>query len=100
MEAVPQTTPYMVLKLGDDSAPSKSLQYQELTVWVHDTPGSYQRIGEILEEVRLALVNNRATSNGMIIADWQGHSGDLADDAMGTIVRTSSYRLVGTRQEV
>lgn len=68
---------------------------QNVAVWAHDQPGSYQRIDTLLGLVRATLVGQVA-SPGAIACRWQGDSQDLADDGLGTITRNSAFLCVGT----
>jgi len=90
--------PYVVIRF-DPLIPEGSWgEFQDMTVWVHDQPESYTRIDEILPLVRTALQGPLSVPGETgIHVDWSGDSQDLSDDARGTILRTSSYRLAGRR---
>lgn len=88
--------PFIVIRMTDTSANVADAIDQDVVIWVHDDPHSYTRIDEILAEVR-AIIEGVVTDQDGIEALWQGDSQDLADDARGTVLRTSSYRLVGRR---
>lgn len=97
LEARQEARPFIVIRLGlevaelnDGDAPE--VTSQDATIWVHDDPGSYKRIDAILGAVRGALIGQ---VNSAIACVWQGDSGELADPDQGTIVRNSSYRLLG-----
>jgi len=90
--------PFVVIRF-DPSVPAiKGAEVQDMTIWVHDEPESYTRIDEILPLIRAALEGpvSIAGENGIHV-DWSGDSQDLSDDARGTILRSSSYRLAGRR---
>jgi len=95
----PSERPFIVLAFGGDTAElndgdAPAVTSRSLSIWVHDTPGSYERIDNVLGFIRNSLVGQVA-SPGATGCFWQGDSSDLADDNYGTIVRNSSFRLVG-----
>jgi hypothetical protein len=97
LEVRQEDRPFIVVRLGPDvtelsDGGAPEITSQEATIWVHDEPGSYKRIDTILAAVRKSLVGQVVTAIACI---WQGDSGELADPTQGTIVRNSSYRLVG-----
>lgn len=97
LEARQATRPFIVIRLGFSSPELNEADAPEITntfstIWVHDEPGSYKRIDTALTAIRTALVGQVSTA---IACLWQGDSGELADQEQGTIVRNSSYRLVG-----
>jgi hypothetical protein len=91
-------TPFVVVRFAPGIPAGVGGEIQDLVVWVHDQPQSYTRIDEILPLIRAALEGpiEQAGESGIMV-DWDGDSGDLADDARGTVLRNSSYRLVGRR---
>lgn len=98
LTGAPADKPFIVLGFGietpelrDDVKSVSTSQY--MTVFVHDEPGDYLRIGQILEEVKLAL-EGVVPDPGAFCAIWQGNSGDLGDDQLGTIMRNAEFRLV------
>lgn len=100
--APPETKPFLVIRLEpEDPGPFPGVSRQRASLWAHDEPGDYMRIGSVLRACRAALVGSGATvgqvvnAAGAVAASWQGDSGDLADPDYGTILRTSSYDLMG-----
>jgi len=97
LEAREEVKPFIVIRLGFNfpelnEADTPEITAQEAAIWVHDEPGSYKRIDAILDAVRAALVGQVPTA---VACSWQGDSGELADPDQGTIVRNSTYRLLG-----
>lgn len=95
----PKVRPFIVINVGQDvpelndgDAPAWSKR--SASIWVHDDPGSYDRIDDIIVAIRTALVGQVAQP-GAIAITWDGDSDQLADDMMGTIVRNTNYQLVG-----
>lgn len=89
----PGAVPFLVLRFGpDEERAGGAARESECVVWAHDDPGSYLRIDEVLVAVRWALVAS-VDEPGAIASEWQGTSGDLADDQLDTITRNTSYRL-------
>lgn len=91
--------PFIVVRLGVDNpelneADAPHVTAQDAAVWVHDDPGSYKRIDEILTAVRHAVAG-QVTETGGIACMWQGDSAELSDPDQGTIVRNTTYRLFG-----
>lgn len=80
----------MTRELAEGVAHSQNVQ-----VWAHDQPGSYQRIDSVLAAVRAALVGVVALP-GAHACRWQGDSQDLADDGLGTVTRNSAFVCIGT----
>jgi hypothetical protein len=96
VEETPSRKPFIVLVFEELTPQFEGADIQALTVWVHDNPGSYLRIGEVLERIRTALVGPVVATNGVAIR-WDGDSRDLADDTRKTIVKTSSYHMANRR---
>lgn len=101
MEGTPTHKPFIVVMFGQElpdmyDGDVASVVSQYMTLWFHDDPGDYLRIGRMQQEAQLAIVGPVAQS-GAIIARWESNSGDLSDDTYGTIVRNSEYRLIGRR---
>lgn len=89
----PGAVPFVVLRFGPEvERAGRAAREKECAVWVHDDPGSYLRIDEVLAAVRWALVGS-VSEAGAIAVEWQGTSPDLADDVMDTITRNTSYAL-------
>lgn len=68
-------------------------------IWVHDFPGTYDRINRILKALRekLKYSTPRAGQHGAVLADidWESISPDLNDDGYGTIMKMLSVNMVG-----
>lgn len=102
LEEAPRRKPFLIFHLDQEvRAPFPGHSLQNASVWAHDEPGSYYRIGQVLKAVRNALCGAGYTTgqagapNGGGIARWVSTSGDLSDDAFKTIVRYSQYQLHG-----
>lgn len=97
LQEVPATKPYIMYRYladvpelrGDDSTP---VNRQAFMVMVHDLPGSYVRIDEILQILRGLFRDTSDPSADIIRCNWVDDSEDLRDDVMGTILRWSRYR--------
>jgi hypothetical protein len=67
---------------------------------VHDTPGDYFRINQILKRLRVLLstLETQGDPDGGYITDvlWQGNSDDFYDDEAKTINRYAQYQLTGS----
>lgn len=96
LENIPTVKPFAVIVFGDETPSLKIASQQRFTLWVHDEPGSYFDIDTYLAAAREILVGQVSLVAGAFCCEWEGDSQDLEDDAMKTIVRTSSY-VVTTR---
>jgi hypothetical protein len=99
----PQTRPFLQIRWGLNEIGLKNtaVSRRTLTVWVHDEPGDYTRIDEILYRVKSLLPTLDGQSNGLghvVSIEWTGDSEDLADDGHGTITRNTGFSLVGSGQ--
>lgn len=90
----PATRPFIVLTLGEEVPTVADATNAELNVFVHDDPGSYDRIREILQLVKPRLVGQVSDPGGVSCA-WLRNSADLADDTYGTVMRYATFQLVG-----
>ncbi len=100
LNAPPKVKPFLVIKFdGDTHGAIRAVEVTRLTLWAHDDPGDYLRIGDVLSAAKLALCGDgeRVAVPGAIACVWRGNSGDLSDPDYGTIVRNSSYDLVAKR---
>jgi hypothetical protein len=91
LETPPEQKPFLVFRITGDVVDVGPLT--DVTVWVHDQPGSYVRIDQILALVRNVL-EGPVPESGAIAAQWTGNSGDLADPDRRTVMRYSTFRLV------
>lgn len=56
-------------------------------VFVHDVPGDYLKIDEVLTKLRDLFVNAKDKSAGVSRCTWLENSEDFRDEDMGTILR-------------
>ena len=96
LEATPKLKPFMVLRFDTETPEIEEASFQDVTVWVHNEPGSYVDIDAALAAIRQTLEGPVAAPDG-VYATWLGDSPDLADDARQTLVRNSAFRLAGRR---
>lgn len=93
--------PFIVMRLTDNSvqfrgAPS---QPQNVDIWCYDRKGDFRRIDGMLRRIRdlLESLQGVATPVGWITQiDWLRNGPDGYDDVWESIVRTASYRVVGS----
>jgi len=93
----PQPVPFMVMRWGVVTRGYGAANTTLLTVYVHDEPGSYDRIRAIQRRMRAVLLALEATGtpvNWIINVQWNGESGDLSDDSYRTITRNSDFTVV------
>lgn len=97
----PGKRPFALIHLGEElpvfnEGGVPEVTSNEAVIWIHDDPGSYDQIDEILVLVIAQLTGQVSEETG-IACVWQGNSGELSDEAYGTITRNSSFRLVGRK---
>jgi hypothetical protein len=102
MTARPESVPFLIIEIGSVyTGPFPGVSEQDLYIHVHDEPGDFMRIDEMLRLVRLAMMSgsdlqtNSARIAGGIACSWANDSRDLSDDMYRTIYKTSSYTLRG-----
>lgn len=94
LKAAPEVRPFIVLSFGEETPSVGDATLQGLSVYVHDDPGDYLRIGNILKLIRNVLPGQVIDPSGISVG-WTGDSTDLADDTYKTITRFASFTLVG-----
>jgi len=97
----PSQRPYIVFRWGETNPGVDVVRQRSLVVWVHDRPNDYDRIDQIIKRIRDVLTSIAAqrTDTGWISSiDWTLDSGDLSDDISRTIIRTSTFNIVGSGQ--
>ncbi len=99
----PQIRPLMILRWQAVSPGIGPVNQRILTVWVHDerNRGDYDRIDQALRRLRTLLDNVVGVNVGDPTAwlsgiRWEGDTDDLDDPDMGTISRSSQFRLTGS----
>lgn len=69
-----------------------------VTLWVHDVPGTYDRIRAALTQIEDALAGayHIPGSDGwtLTMADWRGRSPDLYDDGYKTVTKNTAFTIV------
>jgi hypothetical protein len=65
-----------------------------LEVWIYDRPGSYDRIDLIAGTCKIMLPGP-VTEEGGLACEWIGSGGELADDELKSILKVSSFNLIG-----
>lgn len=100
LDKSPKERPFLVIMPGQEVRgpfPGRSVQYA--SVWVHDEPGSYYRIGQALGAVRDALCGvgasqGKATLTGGVCR-WISNSQPQVDEGFKTLSRTAEFQLYG-----
>lgn len=103
LKGPPDKKPFIIIHTDlDQRGPFRGRSTSDMSIHVHDEPGSYGKIRLIMHRCRLALVGTGlekacsgtgAEAGGLI--RWINDSADLADEGFNTIVRTSQYQLTG-----
>lgn len=100
----PQVRPFMTIHWGNTNPGIQGFDLvneRDFQVWVHDAPGDYTKIDNILSRIRVLLMGTEATytnTPGRWITgvEWMGDSDDLNDDEQDTITRYGEFRLIGS----
>lgn len=91
--------PFAVVRLGVFGRGLAHVKRGTAEIWVHDDPGSYDRIDVILKSVydRLDGAAHLKGEDGseLILSTWTGTSGDLNDPGFRTITKNISFEIVG-----
>jgi hypothetical protein len=94
----PMAWPFIIHRWDSVTPAFKLIGTEQVIIWVHDKPGSYDRINTILEWVKQELTDmvHVPGSDGRILTcvEWTGDSGDLYDDGWDTITRNASFTVV------
>lgn len=97
----PEERPFLQLRWNNTTPALDVVSRRDLVIWVHDTPGDYERIDSIIRRIKTimsGLVGLPHPEGHVMVCEWTGDSADLADDGHGTITRTTSFSIVGTGQ--
>lgn len=98
----PPDEPFLTLRWGStfkgvhQEAPSTE---QILDIWVNDQPADYSRIDSMIQRIKrimASLAGSKTEVGWITCVEWTGDGVDDVDDAYGTIVRTTSYRLIAS----
>jgi len=105
LEASPADKPFVVIHVGSEVTEIPGISRTMATVWAHDEVGNYLTIDDLLQRVRNTLCGNGETTgqvltSGGIAARWVGDGPDQSDPVLGTLMRSSTYRLLGRNGNV
>lgn len=92
LDATPVLKPYVMYRQtsdvevlrGDDGTPVRRVGYM---IFVHDVPGDYMGIDEVLQELKTLFDGTLDQANGVIRSRWLETSEDHRDEDMGTIMK-------------
>lgn len=94
----PEIRPFVVIRWEERTRAFGDRGFDQVTVWVHDTPGDYTRIDRMLARIKAVLdaATHVPGSDDRILTqvDWTGDSGDLYDDGWSTITKNAGFRVV------
>jgi hypothetical protein len=92
--------PFVVYAFGLTDPALGPVRSQTVELWVHDEPGDYTRIDDILDAIEKNAENLlQYESDGWRImsVEWNGRSGDLGDDGFRTATRNVTLLARGRR---
>lgn len=98
LESIPSTKPFIIYRVGLSTS---SLRGDGLTrvlsspiqVFIHDDPGDYARIDQMLRMARVMLEGGSSSEHGIISCDWIEDSEDLRDDEFHTNLRWGRFQV-------
>ena len=91
-------TPFAVLRFGGTFRCVDPVRTSRMEIWVHDEPGNYDLIDEVIKLVYNKLhkaVHISDAEAEIVCATWVGDSIDLYDPALRTNTKSTGYDLVG-----
>lgn len=94
--------PYLVFKLGNDTdealAETVDVHRQFIQIFVHDytdeTVGDYQKIDDIITELKKILKNGSSAPDGVISVQYLETSQDLNDETLSTVMKYVRFQLI------
>ncbi|MCA1800473.1 MAG: hypothetical protein LC687_04980 [Actinobacteria bacterium] len=93
--------PYMFYTLGQDSdeflSETVTPHRQFFTIYVHDLPSDYSRIDDIIDLLKLALVNKSSKEARVMTIRHLETSADFDDNTLGTILRYVRFQAIRER---
>lgn len=102
MQSSVEVHPYLVFKLGNDTnealAETVDVHRQFIQIFVHDytdvTVGDYQKIDDIITELKKILVNASSAPDGVISVQYLETSQDLNDETLSTVMKYVRFQLI------
>lgn len=97
-EVTPALKPFLIHRVlahrpatrGDDDDITRA---ESFLLFVHDVPGDYMKIDDILARMKVLLQNYKNAEQGIARVTWIEDSEDFRDEDMGTILRYSRYQV-------
>lgn len=92
-------TMFAVIRYGIENRGMSDKKRCLVTIWVHDSQGTYEDINKVLDALygRLNGVAGQQDGSGneIMSCEWQSNSGDLIDTGFRTITRNATFELIG-----
>lgn len=102
LTGVPEVKPFVVLHIGDELYEMPGVTRTLATVFAHDEPGNYLLVDEVLKTTRTVLCGPGQTTgpvypppSGGIAVKWDGDGPDQSDEGFQTVMRRSTFSLIG-----
>jgi hypothetical protein len=102
LTVAPDDKPFIVIHIGDEFYQMPGISRTIAYIFAHDEPGNYLLIDSTLLTVRNVLCGMGETvgavyppPSGGIVAKWNGDGPDQSDQALQTVMRRSTYELLG-----
>jgi hypothetical protein len=98
IDRTPTQKPFIIYRViahrpdhrGDDQ---DILRSENFLVFVHDVPGDYLKIDNILRQLKLLYINAKDVNAGVGCVSWLEDSEDFRDEDMGTIMKYGRYSI-------
>jgi hypothetical protein len=99
LNTAPHLKPYIMYRMtsdvsymrGDDGEQVRSNGYM---LFVHDVPGDYLKIEDIIEQLKGLFQDIVDQANGVVKSFWLETSDDIRDDDMGTITKFGRIQVI------
>lgn len=97
-EVTPDSKPFIIHRSlahrpstrGDDNDITRA---ESFLIFVHDVPGDYLKIDNIIKELKTLFNNAKDEASGIARCTWVEDSEDFRDEDMGTILRYSRFQI-------
>lgn len=91
--------PFGVFRWGTTERGIGYIKRGTVTIWIHDSIGSYQTIDDVLALVTGTLDGKEQVEDGkgneLIVCEWQNNSGDLYDPGYRTLTKNMLFNIIG-----
>lgn len=94
----PPESLFIIIKWEPSELAFKSVGYDRVSIWVHDTNRDYGRINEVLRRLKELLPDtvHREGEDGWTLttAEWRSEGPDLFDSGYNTVTRYTEFTVI------